>query len=382
MSHPDPPRILVVDDEEAILETISFTFMDVYEVITCGDPTKALALADEHAPISVIITDQRMPGMTGVELLKQIYKRHPDTVRVMLTGFADSEATVQAINDGHIYAYINKPWEPEELKQVVRRAVEHHQLSVENHRLLYDLVSANSIMEAVMDRLDVGAVAVDGDGVVRAANAPARAYLESDALQRGIVLEGVLRDHGLNELADKVERVCEDGDCPFEDIDLRSAGGRHNLRMSAQQLAGPEGEMLGRVLLFKEISHEPLRRGFEQIVGTLCGEDGGTRSELEVALDHLAELQDQVKASEVSSASMAELGERVSRTRTAVQNWLDVDDTLAREDYPDAQTLQDRMQVASQRWPRSGELPVRVQSLAERVADYYESGENPRERVL
>ena len=67
-----------------------------------------------------------MPGMTGVELLKRVYERFPETVRIILTGFADSEATIKAINDGHIYGYVNKPWEPDELKTIVRRAVELH----------------------------------------------------------------------------------------------------------------------------------------------------------------------------------------------------------------------------------------------------------------
>ena len=83
--------------------------------------------------------------------LKQVYEHHPDTVRIILTGFADSDATIQAINDGHIYAYVNKPWEPDELKQLVKRAVDHHQLTVENRRLLDNLSHANSFLEAVMD---------------------------------------------------------------------------------------------------------------------------------------------------------------------------------------------------------------------------------------
>ena len=136
MTQPEPPRILIVDDEEAILETMTFTFMDVYEVLTATDGARALELLDEKAPVSVVITDQRMPKMTGVELLAHVFERHPDTVRIMLTGFADAEATIQAINDGHIYAYINKPWEPAELKQVVARAIDHHRLTVENSRLV------------------------------------------------------------------------------------------------------------------------------------------------------------------------------------------------------------------------------------------------------
>jgi hypothetical protein len=79
---------------------------------------------------------------------------------------------------------------------------------------------------------------------------------------------------------------------------------------------------------------------------------------------------------------MAELADRASRSQTAIQNWLDVDDRLVAEDYPDAQMLMDRMRLASQRWPRSDKLPERVHALGSVVEAYYESGENPRQRVL
>ena len=79
---------------------------------------------------------------------------------------------------------------------------------------------------------------------------------------------------------------------------------------------------------------------------------------------------------------MAELSERTQRAQTAIQSWLDVDDLLAVEDYPDAQLLRDRMMMASRRWPSGDEIPERVQQLSERVEAYYESGENTRERVL
>ncbi len=79
---------------------------------------------------------------------------------------------------------------------------------------------------------------------------------------------------------------------------------------------------------------------------------------------------------------MAELNERVSRTQTAIQNWLDVEDVIARQEYPDAQILLDRMRVASQRWPDADSLPSRVLQLHQAVETYYESGENPRKRVL
>jgi CheY-like chemotaxis protein len=381
-SNMDLPRILIVDDEEAILETMTFTFMDVYEVITATDAHRALDLIDEHAPISVVITDQRMPEMTGVELLEQIYQSHPDTVRIMLTGFADSEATIRAINEGHVYAYINKPWEPEELKQVVKRAVEHHDLAVENRRLLAELQSALSVMQAVMDRLDVGAIALDRDGVVRAFNEPARAFLGLGEDVEGQRIQDILRKKGLDELCVAVERLAEEQKGGFEDHDLPVGSKGHRVRLSSQDLNAPGGEHLGRVFFIKEISHEPLRREFEQLVARISHEEGSLREPLEAALRGLTELASRVGATGVASPGMGELAERVSRSRTAVENWLDVDDVLAREEYPDAQMLIDRLRVASQRWPYVDELPARVRELHALVEAYYESGENPGKPVL
>lgn len=382
MSIADRPRILIVDDEEAILETMTFTFMDSYEVLTTSDPRKALELLADNAPVAVVITDQRMPEMTGVELLKQVYRKHPDTVRIMLTGFADTDATIKAINDGHVYAYVNKPWEPDELKTVVRRGVEHHALACENRRLLADLQSANSIMQAVMDRLDVGAIAVDQLGIVRAANQPACIYLGIEGDPRGRAIEELLGCHDANGLVELVKRLGEEQDGGFEDLDIRGGSRGHRVRISVQPLVGPDGSSLGRVVRFKEISHEPLRRGFEEIIDSVAGETGSLRGPLENALVRMGDLVRKIEGSGVQSPSMAELAERISRGQTAVHSWLDVDEVLQRDEYPDAQLLRDRMRLANKRWPRNGELPKRVDALARRVEDYYESGENPRERVL
>ena len=374
---PDPPRILIVDDEEAILETMSFTFMDVYEVLTSTDAVKALEILDERSPIACVITDQRMPGMTGVEFLAEASQRHPETVRIMLTGFADAEATIQAINDGHVYAYVNKPWEPDELKQTVRRAVEHGQLAAENSRLVAELRNTNYFLEAVMDRLDTGALAVDAEGIVRAANRPAREYLALGDDPRGTSMASVLEKLGIESLGDTVMRLLDESEAAFEDVQTAVGGQPIRLRISAQRL-----EDVGSVVLFKEVSHEPLRRRFEEILVGIGQAEGELRPGLEAAIDDLAELAGKAGELGVSSARMAELNERVSRTQTAIQNWLDVDDVVAREEYPDAQILLDRMRVASQRWPDADSLPGRVLQLHQAVETYYESGENPRKRVL
>jgi PAS domain-containing protein len=306
-----------------------------------------------------------------------------------LTGFADTMATIQAINDSHVYAYINKPWEPEELKHVVGQAVERYELATENARLLRDLQGANSFLEAVMDRLQTGAIAVDADGVVRAANRPACDYLALTRDPRGEALSEILASEGLEDVGATVESLMQAGDGQFEDVELgnHSAGEGadpvgHRLRVSVQTLSGPDGDELGRVILVKEVSHEPLRRRFEAIVSEVSQAAGELRPRLETALQELSALAKDVETSGIASPSMAELSDRASRSQTALQNWLDVDDRLAGEDYPDAQMLVDRMRVAGQRWPRSDKLPVRVHALAKTVEAYYESGENPRRRVL
>ncbi len=381
MTETNRPRLLIVDDEEAILETMTFTFMDDYDVLTTADPTKAPEILEEQGPIAVVITDQRMPGMTGVELLKQVYDRFPETVRIILTGFADSEATVKAINDGHIYGYINKPWEPEELKTIVKRAAELHALTVENRRLVEDLRDANLFLQAVMDRLRTGAIAIDRDGVIRAANQPAVAFIGLEDDVRGRPLGEVLVEQGHEELVATVKALEDESGGSFEEVDL-PVGAGHRIRISSQGLCNERGDEMGRVILFKEISHEPLTRDFEEIVARVVSADGSLRQELEKAQADLETLGDSVTRAGVDSANMSELSERVSRTRTAISHWLDVDDTLVREDYPDAQLLRDRLLLAERRWPRAVKLPEQVKELGRAVESYYESGENARQRVL
>jgi FixJ family two-component response regulator len=376
------PRILVVDDEEAILETMTFTFMDVYEVLTASDGDQALEILDANAPVSVVITDQRMPKMTGVELLAKVFERHPETVRIMLTGFADADATIKAINDGHIYAYINKPWEPTELKQVVRRAVAHHDLALENARLVTDLRNTNLFLHAVMDRLNLGALAVDASGAIQAVNRPAGAYLKLSEDVSGQDLGEVLERQGLANLSAVTMGLAECEGGSFEDMDLRVDGSGHRLRVSSQSLQGPDGRQIGRVILFKEISHEPLRRRFEEVVSAVAHAETDTRAAIEEGLRALSKLARDFSDTKVTSPDMIELDERVARSQTALQNWLDVDESLAQEDYPDAQLLQDRMRIANQRWPYPDDLPEGVRVLAKNVEAYYESGENPRQRAL
>jgi CheY-like chemotaxis protein len=375
---PSPPRILVVDDEEAILETMAFTFQDDYEVHTSTDARHALELLDEYAPFAAVLTDQRMPDMSGVEFVAEVCKRHPHTVRMILTGFSDIDAIIQAINAGHVYSYITKPWEPDQLKQLMKQAVEHHQLTVERDQLLADLQGANLFLGAVMDRLDTGAIAVDADGLVRAVNRPVRDYFSMEGDPHGRSLKELLKSYGLDAIGGAALAVAEDEETGYLDVEV----GGHRFRVTSQKLVGDGGAAFGRVIFFKEVSHEPLRRRFDDLLGALVRCEGELRPLLEQSRDQLASLAESVAGSGIDSAGMGELRERISRTCTAIDNWLDVDETVAQVEFPDAQLLLDRMRIAASRWPLRDELPARVQELARRVEEYYESGEKATEPVL
>ncbi len=379
---PPRSRILIVDDEEAILETMTFTFEEDYEVLTAGSAHRALELLDEHAPVAAVITDQRMPEMTGVEFLKTVYESHPNTTRIILTGYADGDAMVQAINEGHVYAYVSKPWEPDELKQLVQRAVELHDLRMRNDQLLVDLQQANVFLEAAIDELPMGALVVDAHHVLRAANRPAREYLGLKRDPVGLGLRDVLSEGALEEIRAAADRMGGDHSGPYEELELDVGAIALRLRVSARALSDASGAPIGRVILLREISHEPLRRRFEEILHEIQSAPDSLREPLERAQKELASFAGKLDQSGIESPGMAELSERVSRTRTALENWLAVDDAFARESYPDARRLVERMRVAQSRWPLPEQVPERVRALHRTVERYYETGESPGKSAL
>lgn len=138
--------ILIVDDELANLQKLKRTFVDEFQVYEATSGDAALALL-RGKPIAVIITDQRMPGMSGVELLRRALEVNPDLVRIILTGYTDVEGLMDAINQGHVHRYITKPWEPFSLKQTVKEELEKWELKKENERLSRELKCAYERLE-------------------------------------------------------------------------------------------------------------------------------------------------------------------------------------------------------------------------------------------
>jgi two-component system response regulator HupR/HoxA len=130
--------VLVVDDELRSQEALRRTLEDEFRVFTASGAAEAQAIM-EREPSQVILCDQRMPGTTGVEFLGQVRERWPDTVRIIISGYSDTEDIIAGINRAGIYQYILKPWQPQPLLLTVRAAAELHRLQQENQRLSLDL---------------------------------------------------------------------------------------------------------------------------------------------------------------------------------------------------------------------------------------------------
>jgi len=143
------PTLLVVDDERDVLRSVHDLLRLDYRVVTCQRGAEALEVLRSAEPVQVILSDQKMPEMTGVEVLRQAKIIRPETTRLLFTAYADIRTVIDAVNQGHIFRYLAKPWDPEELEAVVRQAVDHHDLIVEKNRLVTELQETNAkLLEA------------------------------------------------------------------------------------------------------------------------------------------------------------------------------------------------------------------------------------------
>jgi type II secretory ATPase GspE/PulE/Tfp pilus assembly ATPase PilB-like protein/FixJ family two-component response regulator/predicted RNA-binding Zn-ribbon protein involved in translation (DUF1610 family) len=129
-------KILFVDDEANVLKAMRRIFKrENYVLLTAGSGPEALSLLQKEAPVQVVLTDHRMPGMTGTELLKKVKAKYPGTIRIMLTGYADTDAVMGAVNEGAVYKFITKPWNDDDLRLTVSLALEQYDLIQENASL-------------------------------------------------------------------------------------------------------------------------------------------------------------------------------------------------------------------------------------------------------
>ncbi|MEC9397056.1 MAG: hybrid sensor histidine kinase/response regulator [Myxococcota bacterium] len=148
----EPRTLLVIDDEPDILDAIRRLFRKRYRVLVAQTTSEAREmLANEH--VEVVLCDQRLPRSSGIEFLTDIRETHPNIVRVLFTGYTNLDDIVDAINQGHVYRYISKPWQPAELRLLIDQAFEHYAHMKEREKLLSDLKAANLELAAKNDQL-------------------------------------------------------------------------------------------------------------------------------------------------------------------------------------------------------------------------------------
>ena len=142
-------KVLIVDDEQESLNLLNRTLRGHYETSLARDGRAGLRSLEQN-PAAAVISDQRMPGMTGVEFLAEASRRFPHTQRILLTGYAEVEGLIDAINAGQVFGYLSKPWHPDDLLATLRRAVETHALLRDKDRLLKDLGRKNQELEELL----------------------------------------------------------------------------------------------------------------------------------------------------------------------------------------------------------------------------------------
>lgn len=138
--------LLIVDDEVDVLESLRHLFHRAYRVLTANGGEQAIEMLRGN-DVHLILSDQRMPGMTGDVFLSHAKSIKPDAIRMMFTGYADIQAVINAVNEGHIFRYILKPWDASELEGVIRQAAEQHDILADRKRLIEELRDANELLK-------------------------------------------------------------------------------------------------------------------------------------------------------------------------------------------------------------------------------------------
>lgn len=148
-------KILLVDDEANVLKSLKRLFIDSdYKIFTAASGDEGLAVCAKEQ-IALVMSDYRMPGMSGVQFLAKVKEDYPSTIRIILSGYADVAAIVESINDGQVYKFLSKPWNDQDLLTTIQRSLEHYNLQNENAALLSKLRVANTELKQLTDGLEV-----------------------------------------------------------------------------------------------------------------------------------------------------------------------------------------------------------------------------------
>lgn len=183
----EQPLLLMVDDEPSVLQALRRVFRkEPYQIHTAESAIEALALFESGAPVRAVVSDYRMPEMTGVEFLKKVYECSPETVRIVLSGYADRPVLLAAVQEGRIYKYLPKPWDDDLLRNTVRRGIEQTALAWQRREQIQTLAAENTdLLQRASE--SIGGVADCNDFVERMARMMAASRHLSDNQTPGII---------------------------------------------------------------------------------------------------------------------------------------------------------------------------------------------------
>lgn len=229
-------KILCVDDEPNVLRALRRLFMDEehLELLVAESGADGLDILAQEEGVAVVMSDYRMPGMNGVEFLRQVHDSWPKTMRIVLSGYADTASVVEAINVGHIYKFIPKPWNDDELRINIANAVDTYFLNQENTRLSDELTQRNEelqqinanleglvrertealelrslvlqLAQDVLDSLPVIVFGIDNDGLIVQANGRAHTLCRTRGMLLGELTTSVFSE-GLLAFLEQVKLV-------------------------------------------------------------------------------------------------------------------------------------------------------------------------------
>lgn len=200
--------ILIVDDEQDNLDAFRFNFRKTFDILTATSGPEALAILAEK-DVAVIVTDQRMPKMTGVELLREVRNKTPETVGIILTAFTDVDVLIEAINLGQVYRYITKPWDDNDIVLLVRHALERKSLEADKRRLEALAARQNEELKALNTSLEQRVAARTADlGAANDALLQANANLKTGYVTTLKVFSSLIEMRGV-QLAGHSRRVAD-----------------------------------------------------------------------------------------------------------------------------------------------------------------------------
>ncbi|HEX2768026.1 MAG TPA: response regulator [Geobacteraceae bacterium] len=247
-------KILCVDDERNVLRALERLFLDEdYEIITALSGQEGLELMGSVGPVQIVISDYRMPGMNGVDFLREVCRCWPETVRIVLSGYADTTAVVTAINEGEIYKFIPKPWNDDELKVTLGNALERYFLHQHNCQLMERLAESNEELQAmnenlqkliaegtnelmscdyrlarsrfILDSLPVAVMGVDSEGVIASCNRAGGRILGLDEEEIIGMRQQDILTPGMNGFVENIRhREAVSGVIPINGVGFRAKG--------------------------------------------------------------------------------------------------------------------------------------------------------------